>query len=148
MKKPPNIENIKHHYAGIFILTESGKIIGQKRDNKPDIDNPGKIGTFGGTVEMGETPVMGAWRELTQEETNLDLDINSFKPLFKDVKWRELTKEWEVVHFFTVDISNKQLSDLEIYEGDGWVCIDSPDNPDLIESWRPMIKRAFEIISN
>jgi len=36
----------------------------------------GKIGTFGGTVEAGETLVLGVWRELIQEETNLVLDIN------------------------------------------------------------------------
>lgn len=128
-------------------MTESGKIIGQKRDNKPDIDNPGKIGTFGGTIEAGETPVFGAWRELTQEETNLVLDINSFKSLFTDVKWRELTNEWEVVHFFTVKISDDQLNNLEIYEGEDWVYINGYDDPFLIESWRSIFKKAIEMIN-
>ncbi len=30
-------------------------MIGQQRDNKVGIDNPGKVATFGGTVENGET---------------------------------------------------------------------------------------------
>lgn len=148
MNKQPDIKNIKHHYAGTFLLTESGRIIGQKRDDKPDIDNPGKVSTFGGTVEPGETPVMGAWRELTKEETNLVLDINSFKSLFSDVKWRELTQEWEVVHFFVTNISDLQLKKLEIYEGESWVYIDSSTDPDLIESWRPIIARAIEVINS
>lgn len=148
MENQPKIEDIKHRYAGTFLLTESGRIIGQKRDDKSDIDNPGKIGTFGGTVEDGETPVMGAWRELTQEETNLVLDINDFKPLFDDIKWRELTKEWEVLHFFTAKISDSQLANLEIYEGKEWAYIDSSDDTDLIESWRPIMKKAIEVICN
>lgn len=146
MKLQPKIKDIKHHYAGTFILTESGKIIGQKRDNKSNIDNPGKISTFGGTVEPGETPVVGAWRELTQEETNLKLVIDDLRPLLEDIKWRELTKEWEVLHFFTVKISNKQLEDLEIYEGAGWCYIDGCDDDGLIDSWRPIVKKAFDII--
>lgn len=146
MKLQPKIEDVKHHYAGTFILTESGKVIGQKRDDKPNIDNPGKISTFGGTVEPGETPVVGAWRELTQEETNLKLDIDDFMPLLEDIKWRELTKEWEVLHFFTVKISNKQLEDLKIYEGAGWGFIDGCNDDGLIDSWRPIVKKAFDII--
>ncbi|MAU34095.1 NUDIX hydrolase, partial [Candidatus Saccharibacteria bacterium] len=58
-----------HHYAGILLVTESGKLIGQRRDDKPGIDNPGKVATFGGTVEEGESFRYAAWRELVEEET-------------------------------------------------------------------------------
>lgn len=69
MTNPPPIQDVEHRYAGVLLVTNSGKVIGQRRDNKPTIDHPNKVGTFGGTVEPGGTPVEGAWRELVQEET-------------------------------------------------------------------------------
>lgn len=69
--KETDLSHIEHHYAGVLIETEDGRLIGQQRDDKPGIDNPGRVGTFGGTVEKGEDPKQAAWRELVQEETNL-----------------------------------------------------------------------------
>ncbi|HSW99959.1 MAG TPA: NUDIX domain-containing protein [Patescibacteria group bacterium] len=146
MVTPPLAGDVDHHYAGVFIVTESGKIIGQRRDNKPTIDNPGKIGTFGGGVEKGENPRQAAWRELTQEETNLHVELDAIELLFEDVAWREFTKEWEARHFFVTRISDSMLADMEVYEGEGWVYIESHEDPDLIELWRPAIKKAIEAI--
>lgn len=56
----PLISEVTHHYAGVFLATTSGKIVGQQRDDKPDIDNPNRIGSFGGTVEDGEDPLTSA----------------------------------------------------------------------------------------
>lgn len=145
MEKPPSIKDVDHHYAGVLIVTESGKLVGQRRDNKTNIDNPGKIGTFGGTVEPNEDPRQAAWRELTQEETNLSIEPSSIEPLFEDVAWRELTKEWEARHFFVARINDTDLAGMEVYEGEGWAYINGSDDPDLIELWRPIIKKTIEV---
>ena len=143
----PNKSDIQHHYAGIIIITESGKFVGQRRDNKPTIDNPNLIGTFGGTVEESESPREAAWRELTQEETNLIIDIDTLQFLFEDISWCKLTDEWEVRHFYLVRINDKELNNMEVYEGQGWAYIEGPDDPDLIELWRPVIHKAYKLIA-
>jgi 8-oxo-dGTP pyrophosphatase MutT (NUDIX family) len=142
----PNLVDIKHHFAGIFLVTESGKVVGQQRDNKPNIDNPNKVGTFGGTVEEGEEPLNAVWRELTQEETNLEIGINKIKHLLDDIAWRELTQEWEVRHFYYAFIDDKELEDFVVYEGQGWAYILGPEDPELIELWRPATKKLFETL--
>lgn len=135
-----DVSRIKHHYAGVIIETENGRIIGQQRDDIPGIDNPGRVGTFGGAVKPGESPQQAAWRELVQEETNLKLDIEALKPLLVDTTFRSLTNEHEARHFYSVKITDEQLNLLEVYEGQGWVEISGPEDPLLIDLWRPVIK--------
>lgn len=130
----------RHHYAGIFLVTASGKIIGQQRDNKSTIDNPNRIGSFGGTVESGEDPHTAAWRELVQEETNLKLTLDDITLFFEDVAWRALTKEWERRHFYYARISDADLNALEVYEGQGWAFINSAQDELLIELWRKPVE--------
>jgi 8-oxo-dGTP pyrophosphatase MutT (NUDIX family) len=143
MEEPPATHTVKHRYAGVVIVTDSGKIIGQKRDDRPDIDNPGRIGTFGGTVEPGENPRQAAWRELVQEETNLKLAVEDLEPLCEDIVWRELTSEWEARYFFIVTISDTVLAILEVYEGQEWAYISGPEDSRLIDLWRPVIEKAY-----
>jgi 8-oxo-dGTP pyrophosphatase MutT (NUDIX family) len=139
---PPPISEITHHYAGVFLVTDKGKIIGQQRDNKPTIDNPNRIGSFGGVVESAETPHQAAWRELA-EETNLKLDPQDIQLYFKDVTWRKLTGEWEVRHFYFARISKEQVNNLEVHEGKGWAYIKSVDDALLIDLWREPIGRLI-----
>lgn len=142
----PSADKVKHHFAGIFLITTSGKVVGQRRDNKPNIDNPNKVGTFGGTVEESEDPLSAVWRELTQEETNLKIDKDNISSLLEDVAWRELTNEWEVRHFYYAKINDEELEGMQVYEGQGWAYITSPNDPDLIELWRPATKQLFETL--
>jgi ADP-ribose pyrophosphatase YjhB (NUDIX family) len=143
--QPPKPEAIKHHFAGAFLVTNTGKVVGQRRDDIPTIDNPGKA-AFGGTVETGEKPLNAVWRELVQEETNLKVDVEDIRHLLDDVAWRELTKEWEVRHFFYVEVNDEELENLEVYEGQGWAYINSPSDPMLIESWREPVRLLFETL--
>ena len=85
------IGKTKHHYAGILIITQSGRLIGQQRDDKKGIDNPGKVATFGGTVEDGEDYRHAAWRELVEEETNLNIAEDALELFLEDKSWRPLT---------------------------------------------------------
>jgi len=113
----PDPTAIKHHYAGALLVTNSGEIIGQQRDDSPGIDNPGKIGTFGGTVEPGEQYRYTAWRELV-EETNLQLDEDILKLFLEDTAWRELRQEWAEIQ--------------------------GADDTQLIELWRPVIQKLID----
>jgi 8-oxo-dGTP pyrophosphatase MutT (NUDIX family) len=117
-------------------------VIGQRRDDSPAIDNPGKVAAFGGAVEKGEDPLHAAWREVT-EETNLRLDMNAVRYLTTDVARRSLTGGWEVRHFFYAKITDSQLAGLEVYEGAGWAAIPGPDHADLIDSWRAATALLF-----
>jgi len=53
--------------AGVFLLTKDRRLVLQLRDDRPDIDNPGMITSFGGGAEPGETPVACALREIAEE---------------------------------------------------------------------------------
>lgn len=141
---PPDAKDIKHHFAGIFLITSTGKVVGQQRDDKPTIDNPGKVSAFGGTVEENEDPLTAVIRELNLEETDLKIDKNEVHHLVDDVTWRKLTSEWEVRHFYYASISDDELSNLEVYEGQGWSYIKGSEDPNIIDSWKPIIKQLFQ----
>ncbi len=140
---PPSISEVSHHYAGVFLVTHSGKIVGQQRDDKPTIDNPNRVGSFGGTIEPGENPATAAWRELVEEETNLKVAPQDIHLYLEDVAWRELTREWEARHFFYVTIADEDLEYLEVYEGKGWAYIQSPSDELLIDLWREPVQRLI-----
>lgn len=132
-----------HHYAGVLLVTDTGKLICQQRDDNPNIDNPGKVATFGGAVEDGENYRHAAWRELI-EETNLEVLEESLEPFFNDISWRELTNEFASRHFYFMKISDNELSSLNVYEGKGWVKILGEDDPRLVDTWRNVIK-AYKV---
>lgn len=137
-----------HTYAGVFLVTRSGKLIGQRRDNKPTIDNPNKIGSFGGTVEPGEEPEYAAWRELVKEETNLILGLEDLHFFLQDTAWRKLTGEQETRYFYYAVIEDTDLENLEVYEGQGWAYIESDTDEDLIELWRAPVSAVFDAIKS
>ena len=60
-------------YAGVIIL-QNNKIGLQKRDDKPEIVNPGMITAFGGTAEMDEDVEQVLKREF-EEELGVDIDL-------------------------------------------------------------------------
>lgn len=138
---------IKHHYAGVLVVTENGKMIGQQRDDKVGIDNPGKVATFGGTVEDGEDYRFAAWRELVKEETNLTSPEDELILFYEDESWRPLTSEWEARHFYVVKISDEQLKTLKVYEGQDWVEIKGSDDTNLVDAWRNVIEAYVKLVN-
>jgi 8-oxo-dGTP pyrophosphatase MutT (NUDIX family) len=56
-----------HAGAGVFLRAPDGRFILQLRDDKPGIEHPGMITTFGGAAEPGEAPEECARRELAEE---------------------------------------------------------------------------------
>ena len=140
----PDINSVKHHYAGVFLVTESGEVIGQLRDDKPSIDNPGRVATFGGQVEdEDQSPLHGALRELT-EEVSLVFDPLEIFTLSEYVAWRPKTKEWQVLHFFYLNIADDDLSSMEVFEGQGWTVITGPNDSRLAEGWKSAAATLFD----
>ncbi|HWD08659.1 MAG TPA: radical SAM protein, partial [Actinomycetota bacterium] len=130
----------RHGYAGVFLVVrgERPQVVGQLRDQLPGIDNPGRVGPFGGSIEGVEEPRMAAWRELVQEETNLFLQPEDLSLVQRDVAKRELTAEWEERHVFAAAVGRADLARLEVYEG-GWAALDDPADPRLIDSYRGIV---------
>jgi 8-oxo-dGTP pyrophosphatase MutT (NUDIX family) len=147
MTKPPAIEDIHHHYGGVFLITPDKKVVGQHRDDKVGIDNPGRVGPFGGAVEPGEEPLTAAWRELVKEETNLSIPKQDIHHLCDEVAWRELTEEWEVLHCYYTYIDQRELENLDVYEGQGWKYITGPDDPQLSAPAISIVKKLFQALS-
>lgn len=140
----PSITEVDHHYAGVILITESGRVIGQQRDDKPGIDNPGNISPFGGSVEGDESFLEAAYRELVEEETNLKLQPEDFTLFWESVEWRPFTSEWEGYHIYTVTIPDRALEILEVYEGQGWAEILSPDQQRISEPSRPIFAKVLQ----
>jgi 8-oxo-dGTP diphosphatase len=53
--------------TAILVFNNSGRVLLQKRDNIPTIQEPGKWDVWGGHCEAGETPEACAVRELREE---------------------------------------------------------------------------------
>lgn len=121
-------------------------MIGQMRDYKIGIDNPGKISTFGGSIEGDESPKTAAMRELVTEETNLKLLIDDFHFLTRDTSRRDVLKDIEIRYFYYVLIGDDELNTMEVYEGAGWAYINSPDDPLLVDSWRKPTRLILQML--
>lgn len=110
------------HNAEIILVGKSGELVLQQRDDKPGITNPGMVSSFGGGVEEGESALEAAKREL-KEETNLIIDESRFVlygDYFKDKETHG--EDWKVSYFVVQDVD---YSDLEVYEGQGYVVVRS-----------------------
>jgi len=97
----------------ILQIDNSDKLAFQRRDNKAPTD-PNVLGLFGGSIEEGESPLEGAFREL-EEETSLRIPKEGFKLLTEtNMPTRSGNAK---VYLFTVQISNTPF---EVFEGDGY----------------------------
>ncbi len=61
-----DLTSFAKHFVGCLVLTNDNKILLQQRGN--DWDRfPGCLATFGGQIELGETPMQALLRELKEE---------------------------------------------------------------------------------
>ena len=119
------VEVFDKKYAGVLLIAPDGRVIMQKRDNKPGITNPGKVTTFVGSVEAGDTPEEAAAREI-KEELSLDLTAKSIS-LFKVFNKRKEThgEDSTCYIYLAKDID---VSAIEVKEGQGYVQISRDDD--------------------
>ena len=94
-------------------INNSDKLAFQRRDNKAPSD-PNVLGLFGGSIEEGEIPLEGAFREL-EEETSLHIPKEDFQ-LLAETSMPTATGDAKV-YLFTVRIPDAPF---EVYEGDGY----------------------------
>lgn len=100
-----------------LIVTEDGRYLLQRRDDRPDIWYPGHWGLFGGAVEANETPRAALQREL-REELELDVDPSAVE-LFSqfDFDLTALGQDKVCRTFFVVRVSASHLPVLVLHEG-------------------------------
>jgi ADP-ribose pyrophosphatase YjhB (NUDIX family) len=98
--------------TGLLVDAE-GRFLLQHRDDKPDIANPGRWGSFGGMIEPYETPEEGFLREIEEElswrPTTFGLvSAVSYKP----------DHHWQLIYVYdaVVDVPRDRL---DLHEGQG-----------------------------
>ena len=90
-------------YAG-SVIKQNGKYLLQLRDNKRNLPNSNKWGTFGGGIKPSETPLEAIKREL-KEELNLE-KINT-KLFFK------ISLKGKRYFIYKINITNQKLKLME-----------------------------------
>jgi len=93
-----------------LLLISNGKVLLQLRDNSPWLDYPNHWGTFGGQIELGETPEEAIVREIKEE---LNYNLQDFKFL-----GNYSFQGYDQFVFYKIDDSLR-LENLKITEGQG-----------------------------
>ncbi|MBE9163687.1 MULTISPECIES: NUDIX domain-containing protein [Microcoleaceae] len=114
--------NIPKSIVRIFIMLPNGQIGVQLRDNIPGIASQGMVSTFGGGVDIGESPQQAAVREM-EEETCLAIPdyTMEFIATFTHKKSQNDIKILQNNHLFLVRVSD--CDQIEIKEGVGLVVL-------------------------
>ena len=114
--------NIPQSIVRIFLMLPNGQIGAQLRDNIPGIASRGMLSTFGGGVDIGESPQQAALREM-EEETCLTTNYYKmeFITTFTHQKTQKDRKILQNNHLFLARVSD--CDRIEIKEGVGWVVL-------------------------
>lgn len=96
-----------------IIFDTQNRLILQRRDDNPDIDQPGLLTLFGGQVESGETATVAIIRELEEE-----IGIAFAESSLRHVLSKQVMNGSEVinVHYFRV-LVHLDYQHLKVYEG-------------------------------
>jgi len=81
-------------YAGLLLVTPKDELIMQQRDDKPDIENPGMISPFGGSVEPGETVEEALKREIMEELNYSPVNPSFWKIFYKTKKNSDMISDF------------------------------------------------------
>jgi len=114
------MQNFDGQYAGVLLETNNKEIILQQRDTDPSTINSGKITTFGGSVENGETPKQAAARELV-EELFLTIDPEELTDFGVYSKNKETHESDQVCYIFI--LKNISTDKLTVNEGACYVLV-------------------------
>lgn len=123
--------------ATALIVDAGGRFLLQHRDDKPDIDNPGLWGSFGGEIEPYETPDAGFLRELQEE---LAWRPAAFT-LYAAVPYRHPSGAKQLIYIYAAPL-DIPLSALMLGEGQG-MGLFAPEAlpPDTVPDLRLLIER-------
>ena len=114
--------NIPESIVRIFLMLPNGQIGAQLRDNIPGIASPGMLSTFGGGVDIGESPLQAALREIEEETC---LTTNYYKMEFITTFTYQMTQKNRKLlqknYLFLARVSD--CDRIEIKEGVGLVVL-------------------------
>ena len=94
--------------CGLLIENAEGKVLLQLRDKKSWIPYPDSWGTFGGQIEVGETPKQAIIREIREE---LDYDCSEAE-LYGEYPFENYN-----IYMFRIVDKRIKLSDVKVREG-------------------------------
>ena len=115
LKKP---ENSLLDCVAALLVDESNALCLQHRDKNKNIFFPGLWGLFGGSVEANERPEKALIREI-YEELEIIVD-NPKKILTVTIGSPIKSLDGKRRHFFLVKLSDNQISDIVLHEGQGY----------------------------
>jgi 8-oxo-dGTP pyrophosphatase MutT (NUDIX family) len=125
-----------------ILKNKNGDFLLQHRDNIPTIDNPNKIGLFGGAVEEGETFLEAIKRELFEE---LEIQPGSVEyKLLKNIciidMYKDIECEKDLAIFEVVDLDESKLT---LHEGMAIITLDKDDpldNPAISDKAKQVLE--------
>lgn len=133
-----NKENKKikqDEFCGLLIINQNNEILMQLRDNKPNIAEPNKWGTFGGKIEPNETPKQAIIREI-KEELDLDIKNPEFFKIFNGTTGKQ--------HVFIMKVKKEpKIKILEGQKGE-YISEKNLDNFDFGFNQKQLLKDYFK----
>jgi 8-oxo-dGTP pyrophosphatase MutT (NUDIX family) len=106
--------------AAALMVTEDGRYLMQRRDEKPEIILPGHWGCFGGTVDPGEDGATAIRRELAEELEFHAADATLFTELTIDLPFAPPRgARTDRMSFFVVPIETAAVPRMVQHEGAG-----------------------------
>lgn len=100
--------------AGAILVSTSGSLLLQRRDNNPAIFSPNMISIFGGSAEDGEDNLLYVAMREIEEETGLSLPQNTYLPL---VEFKNKYPDGRVINASFYVLKNIEKDKLKITEG-------------------------------
>ena len=101
-------------------MLEDGSFLMQHRDDIPQIFFPGKIGLFGGEVEVDESPIEAAIREI-REELSVEISAPELVHVLSLDSLANL--RFRRRYYFVSHITDEQLKQISLKEGRGIIRI-------------------------
>ena len=112
------------HSAQILVMDIEGNFVLQLHDDNPDTFNPGKLGPFGGRIEMTtDTSFIAAAVKKLQEQTNLEVTANDLA-YFKILPNTENGRKINVAYYVLTGITPGTL---EVKQGQGYMKVSPND---------------------
>ncbi len=100
--------------AGAILVSTTGSLFLQRRDDDPAISSPNMISIFGGSADEGEDNLLEVAMREIEEETGLSLSQNAYLPL---VSFKNQYPDGRIINASFYTLKNIDKATLNITEG-------------------------------